>query len=75
MTKHIAIEDDVYEMLKREKGERTFSEVIRDNLESNRQLLDVEGAGVLDADTMEAVKTDVGGMSERTVDNDDADTL
>ncbi len=44
MSKNIAISDDVYRELKREKGERSFSEVIQAHLEERRQLADVTGS-------------------------------
>jgi len=43
MSKNIAISDDVYRELSREKGDRSFSEVIQDHLEARRQLADVTG--------------------------------
>nr|WP_276253069.1 antitoxin VapB family protein [Halovivax sp. TS33] len=38
MSKNIAISDDVYRELKREKGDRSFSDVIRKHLEERRKL-------------------------------------
>lgn len=63
MSKNISISDDVYRELKREKGDRSFSEVIRDSLEEGTRLADVTGAGVLDAETHEEVKDDVERLS------------
>lgn len=48
-SKNIAISDDVYRKLKREKGKRSFSEVIEEKLESGRRIADVTGIGALDA--------------------------
>jgi predicted CopG family antitoxin len=75
MSKNIAISDDVYRELKREKGERSFSDVIRDNLEEHRRLADVTGTGVLDPDTQAAVKDDVERLSQGTLSRLDDETL
>ncbi|QSW98424.1 antitoxin VapB family protein [Haloterrigena alkaliphila] len=63
MSKIIAISDDADRELKREKGDRSFSEVIRETLADGRRLADVTGEGVLDPETQEAVKTDVEELS------------
>ncbi|GAB3686352.1 hypothetical protein GCM10028857_18270 [Salinarchaeum chitinilyticum] len=75
MSKNIAISDDVYRALKREKGDRSFSEVIRDLLEDGATLADVTGAGVLDPDVQESVREDVGRMSDGTLSRVDDETL
>lgn len=75
MSKNISISDDVYRELKREKGDRSFSEVIRDHLEERRQLADVTGAGVLDRETYDAVKEDIGQLSRGTLEDIDDETL
>lgn len=75
MSKNIAISDDVYEALKREKGDRSFSDVIRDRLEDGGKLADVTGAGVLDPETQEAVKDDIEQMSRGTLTRSDDETL
>ena len=75
MSKNIAISDDVYRELKREKGDRSFSDVIRDHLEERRQLADVMGAGVLDRETYDDVKDDIGQLSRGTLENLDDETL
>lgn len=67
MSKNIAISDDVYRELKREKGDRSFSDVIRDHLESQRKLADVTGANVLDRETHDAVKDDIEQLSRGTL--------
>ncbi|WP_306060028.1 antitoxin VapB family protein [Natronococcus wangiae] len=75
MSRNIAISDDVYRELKREKGERSFSDVIRDHLKERRQLADVTGAGVLDPDVQTAVKDDVERLSQGTLSRLDDETL
>ncbi|MFP9190048.1 antitoxin VapB family protein [Natronosalvus vescus] len=75
MSKNIAISDDVYRELKREKGDRSFSDVIRDHLEERRQLADITGAGVLDRETYDDVKDDIGRLSRGTLENLDNETL
>lgn len=67
MSKNIAIADDVYRELKREKGDRSFSDVIRDHLDERRTLAEVSGRGVLDPETQEEVKADVRELSHGTV--------
>ncbi|ELY61102.1 antitoxin VapB family protein [Natronolimnohabitans innermongolicus] len=64
MSKNISISDEVHRELKREKGDRSFSDVISDHLEERRQLADVTGAGVLDRETHTAVKEDIAGFLE-----------
>lgn len=75
MSKNIAISDDVYEALKREKGDRSFSEVIRDRLEDGGTIADVTGAGVLDPEIQESVRDDVERMSDGTLSRVDDETL
>ena len=67
MSKNIAISDDVYRELKREKGDRSFSEVIQDTLEDGRKIADVTGTGVLDEETYDDVKADVERLSRGTL--------
>ena len=67
VSKNIAISDDVYERLKREKGDRSFSELLDDLLEERTTLAEVVGAGVLDEETYESVKDDVAELSQGTV--------
>ena len=68
MSKNIAISDDVYERLKREKGDRSFSEVIEAKLESGGRLSDVTGNGVLDPETMDEVDREIGRLRAGTID-------
>jgi predicted CopG family antitoxin len=75
MSKNIAISDDVYRQLKREKGDRSFSDVIRDHLEERRRLADVTGEGVLDREIQADVKVDVERLSDGTLSRLDDETL
>lgn len=68
MSKNIAISDDVYERLKREKGDRSFSEVIAAKLATGGRLMDVTGNRVLEPGTMDAVDREIGRLSDYTVD-------
>jgi predicted CopG family antitoxin len=68
MSKNISISDDVYERLKREKGDRSFSELIRERLDEGGDLADVTGQRILEPETYEAVKDDIERMSEGTAD-------
>lgn len=68
MSKDIVISDDVYEKLKREKGDRSFSEVIADHLDSGGRLEDVAGQQVLDPDIVESVTDDIDTLSEDPLD-------
>lgn len=74
MSKNIAISDDVYERLAREKGDRSFSEVIAELLETRHTLAEVSGTGVLDAETYEAVKADITALSQATTERLDDET-
>lgn len=71
MSKNIAISDDVYRELEREKGDRSFSDVIRDHLEERRRLADVTGAGVLDRETYDDVKGDIERLSRGPLSDDE----
>lgn len=51
MSRTIAISDDVYRMLEREKEGQSFSDVIRERLEDGGKLSDMTGAGVLGSDS------------------------
>jgi predicted CopG family antitoxin len=71
MSKNIAISDEVYRRLEREKGDRSFSEVIAAHLESGGKIADVSGQGILEAGTYEAVKDDIGSLSQGPLDRPD----
>lgn len=66
MSKNIAISDDVYRKLKREKGDRSFSDVIEEKLETGGRIADVTGMGVLDEAIYEAVTDDIERLSRGT---------
>lgn len=59
MSKNIAVSDEVYEMLKKEKKGRSFSEVIKEKLNSAGKISEVTGDKILDRETMREVKKDV----------------
>lgn len=67
MSKNIAISDEVYRMLKREKGDRSFSEVIEAHIQSGGKLADVTGQEIFDPETIDAVKDDIEGLSSGTL--------
>ncbi|WP_254531273.1 antitoxin VapB family protein [Natrinema gelatinilyticum] len=75
MSKNIAISDDVYRALKREKGDRSFSEVIRDHLEERQRLSDVTGANILDRETYDDVKNEIEDLSHGTLSRLDDETV
>jgi len=68
MSKNIAISDEVYRRLKREKGDRSFSEVIEETLDAGGEIADVTGQGILDPETHAAVRDEIGRLSDGTVD-------
>jgi len=68
MSKNIAISDDVYRRLKREKGDRSFSEVIADKLDGGGEISDVTGQGIFDAETPDTVADEIERLSEGTMD-------
>ncbi len=59
MSKNIAISDEIYERLKKEKENKSFSEVIEEKLDSGGKIADVSGSKILDRGTMEEVKKDI----------------
>ena len=67
MSKNISISDEVYRRLKREKGDRSFSELIADTLEDGGRLADVTGQQVLDPETAAAVDAEISRLSDRTL--------
>ena len=58
MARTISISDDVYKWLKRKKGEKSFSELIRDELIKDTNLKELEGIGFSEnwKDTEKGVK-------------------
>lgn len=68
MSKNIAISDEVYRQLKREKGDRSFSDVIADHLETGRSLEDVTGQGIFAEGSYAAIKDEIRSLSEETID-------
>jgi len=74
MSKNIAISDEVYRRLKREKGDRSFSEVIEAKLDSGGTLADVTGQQILDPDTYDEVTEEIERMSGGTMERLDNET-
>ena len=68
MSKNISISDDVYERLKREKGDRSFSEVIAERLDDGGTLADVTGQQTFEPETFEEVSEEIERLSDGTVD-------
>ncbi|MDB2246506.1 antitoxin VapB family protein [Halorubrum ezzemoulense] len=68
MSKNISISDDVYRRLKREKGDRSFSEVIADKLDGGGEISDVTGQGIFDTETPAKVADEIERLSEGTMD-------
>ena len=64
MTKTISISDDVYRRLKRETGDRSFSEFIAETLDEWGQIADVTGQQTLDAETTAEVVTEIARLTE-----------
>lgn len=67
MSKNISISDEVYRKLKREKGDRSFSEVIDDRLDESARIADVAGQGILDTESIDSVSDDIEELSEGTL--------
>lgn len=68
MSKNIAISDEVYRRLKREKGDRSFSELIEERLDRSGQLADVTGQGIFEPGTYEEVSEEIETLSGGTLD-------
>ncbi len=59
MSKNIAVSDEIYERLKKEKDGKSFSEVIEEKLDSGEKIVEVTGKNILDRETIEKVKKDI----------------
>jgi predicted CopG family antitoxin len=68
MSKNIAISDEVYRRLKREKGDRSFSELIEERLDRSGQLADVTGQGIFEPGIYEEVSEEIETLSGGTLD-------
>ncbi|GAB7010670.1 hypothetical protein JCM31271_26130 [Halorubrum trueperi] len=68
MSRNISISDDVYRRLKREKGDRSFSDLIADTLDEGGRLADVTGQQVLDPETYAEVDAEIERLSDSTLD-------
>lgn len=76
MSKNISVSDDVYRRLKREKGDRSFSEVIEDHLESGCSLTDVTGNEIFASGTHDDdVRDEIELLSEGTLERVDDETV
>ncbi|WP_050031985.1 antitoxin VapB family protein [Halorubrum halophilum] len=67
MSRNISISDDVYRRLKREKGDRSFSDLIADTLDEGGKLADVTGQQVLDPETDSEVDAEIKRLSDGTL--------
>lgn len=59
MSKKIAISDKIYERLKKEKQDKSFSKIIEEKLDSGGKITEVTGNNVLDRETKEEVKKEI----------------
>ena len=66
MSKNISVSDEVYELLKREKGDRSFSEVIEEKVEAGGRIEYGGGSGILDEEIYREVKEDIRELSQGT---------
>lgn len=71
VSKNIAISDEVYERLKREKGDKSFSELIAEKLDQGNTISEVTGTGVLTDEVYDEVKDDIAALSSGTLDDDE----
>jgi len=74
MSKNIAISDEVYDKLKREKGDRSFSEVIEEKMTGSGKLADVAGQRIFEEGTLAAIKGEVERLSDGTVERVENET-
>ena len=56
----------------REKGDRSFSEVIAAMLDERSRLMDVTGSRILEPETIHEVKREIGRLSDDTVERFDS---
>lgn len=71
VSKRISVSEDGYRRLKREKGDRSFSEVIAEKLAAGSGLSEVSGAGILDPETNPDVADEIDRLSDGTMDRFD----
>ena len=67
MSKNITVSDEVYRRLKREKGDRSFSEVIDAKLDSGGTLAEISGQQMFDTETADHVNDEIESLSCGTV--------
>jgi predicted CopG family antitoxin len=70
--KRIEVSDEVYRRLERESGDRSFSEVIADALDSGGRLADVTGQQVLDPESGVTFEADIERPSDGPPDSKDS---
>lgn len=74
MSKNISISEEVYERLKREKGDKSFSELISEKLDKQNRLAEVTGQQILDSEIAAEVNAEISRLSESTLDRLDDET-
>lgn len=60
----------MYERLKREKGDKSFGELIAEKLDRGTTVSEVTGTGVLTDEAYEEVKDDIAELSRGTLEDD-----
>lgn len=71
VSKNIAISDEVYERLKREKGDKSFSELIAEKLDQGTTISEVTGTQVLTEEIYDEVTDDIAELSTGTLEDDE----
>jgi len=74
VSKNISISEEVYERLKREKGDKSFSELISEKLDKQNRLAEVTGQQILDSEIAAEVNAEISRLSESTLDRLDDET-
>ncbi|WP_436935290.1 antitoxin VapB family protein [Halovenus marina] len=64
MSNYIEVSDEVYERLKRKKGDRSFSEVIAAHLDDGKRHSDVAGAQILATKAYREASEEITQLSE-----------
>lgn len=74
MSKNISISDDVYRRLKREKGDRSFSELIAEKLDDGGTIAEVTGQDIFGPETEDRVADEITRLSRGTMERLDDET-